>query len=69
MPWFRAASRAGVRARNASTPSARADSSSVFISRSSLRNLVALPASARPALTSMAATPCSLSSNGRSLVR
>ena len=33
MPWLRAARRAGVRARNASTPSARAESSSVFISR------------------------------------
>ena len=69
MPWLSADSRAGVSARNASTPSARAESSSVFISRSLLRKLVALRGSARPSLTSAADTPCSLSSNGSSLVR
>ena len=58
-----------VSARSASTPSASAESSSVFISRSSLRKPAALRASVRPALTSAAATPCSPSNNGRSFVR
>jgi hypothetical protein len=51
VPWFRAASRAGVRACNASTSGASADRINVFSNRSSLQKRCASDASTLPSLT------------------
>jgi hypothetical protein len=69
VPWFSAASRAGVIALSASPPSASEERMSVLTSRASLRNARAFSGGTRPASTSSRVAPCCSSSRGSSLAR